>query len=202
VGRIVEAIELGPDWEQEVLARISLQDDAERVVKERQRVQERLRRMAKAYVDGFYSDEDYQREKRSLDMELETLTLPEADAAQAAGELITKLPELWGKASLAEKHKLLIAMLDAVYVDIKETRSIVAIQPKAPFRPVFDVATTREGSGVLLLKQPPEMDPEAGPCSWWRRGRPCLHREQRLLVLVLLLQVTDRRHLQPQLPSH
>ena len=31
-------------------------------------------------------------------------------------------------------------------------KSIVAIQPKAPFRPVFDVATTKGGSGVLLLK--------------------------------------------------
>ena len=43
-------------------------------------------------------------------------------------------------------------------------------KPKPPFRPIFQVATTKEGSGVLLMKEPPDSDPEA-PCLWWRRGR-------------------------------
>ena len=73
-------------------------------------------------------------------------------------------------------------MLDAVYVDSKENM-IVAIKPKAPFRPVFEVATTREGSDVVLVHDP-EATPrivdqppphghavEAVSCSWWRRGR-------------------------------
>jgi site-specific DNA recombinase len=30
-------------------------------------------------------------------------------------------------------------MLDAVYVDVKEEKRIVAIKPKAPFKPVFQV---------------------------------------------------------------
>jgi hypothetical protein len=64
-------------------------------------------------------------------------------------------------------------MLDAVYVDTVEERAIVAIQPKPAFRPLFEVATTREGSGVALINEtPPDLDgPEASPCSWWRRGR-------------------------------
>ena len=90
--------------------------------------------------------------------------LPEADAAGEAGELIMELPDLWAKANLEERRKLLLTMLDAVYVDIKESKSIVAIQPKAPFRPVFEVATTREGSGVLLIKEPPEVAPEDTLC--------------------------------------
>jgi hypothetical protein len=46
------------------------------------------------------------------------------------------------------------------------------VKPKPPFRPVFQVATTREGSGITLINEPldPE-DPEARSCSWWRRGR-------------------------------
>ena len=64
-------------------------------------------------------------------------------------------------------------MLDAVYVDTKN-KQLVAIQPKPAFRPIFQVATTREGSDVALLKEPPEAsnEPEATvSCSWWRRGR-------------------------------
>jgi len=67
--------------------------------------------LGRPYVDGFYSDEDYKHEKRSLEMQLETLTLPEADAAREAGELIMDLPQLWGKASLEERRKLLMTML-------------------------------------------------------------------------------------------
>jgi len=185
MGRVVEAIELGPDWHEAVLARISLKDEAQRITGERKKVQERLRRLAKAYVDGFYSDEDHHYEKRSLEMQLEGLVLPEADAAREAGELITKLPELWAKANLEERRKLVLCMLDAIYVDTKETKAVVAMLPKAPFRPVCSIVTARANSGVLILKQPPEKDSEAGPCSWWRRGRVELHREQWLYITLM-----------------
>ena len=67
-----------------------------------------------------------------------------------------------------------MAMLDAVYVDTVEEKSVVAIWPKPAFRPIFEVATTREGSGIALINQTPQTqdEPEAsGSCSWWRRGR-------------------------------
>ena len=105
------------------------------------KAQERLRRLGRAYVDGVYDDDEYRRQKRTLEMELESLVVPEADAAGEAGRLIEKLPELWAGASMEERRKLLLTMLEAVYVDIKDERRIVAIRPKAPFKPVFQVAT-------------------------------------------------------------
>ncbi len=51
-------------------------------------------------------------------------------------------------------------------------QSIGAVQPKPAFRVVFQVATTRAGSGVIPIKEPPGTDQEAlNPCSWWRWGR-------------------------------
>jgi hypothetical protein len=120
IGRIVEAIELGPHWLEEVLAIISLKDEVERVKKERQQVQEKLRRMAKAYVDNLFPDDEYHRQKRLLEMELESLVVPQASAAEEAGKLLMDLPGLWAGATLEERRKLLLAMLDAVYVDAKE----------------------------------------------------------------------------------
>jgi site-specific DNA recombinase len=169
--RIVEAIELGPKWLEEVLAIINLKEEVVRVRKERHDVQEKLRRMVKAYVDGLFPDEEYHRQKRLLEMELESLMVPQANAAEEAGKLIQDLPKLWTGANLEERRKLLLTMLDAVYVDAKEEKRIVAIKPKPPFRPVFQVATTREGSGIILLNEPPEDTPEARSCFWWRRGR-------------------------------
>ena len=97
------------------------------------------------------------------------------------------LPALWEKAGLAEPCKLLLAMLDAVYVDIVEEKSVVAIRPKPVFRAIFEVATTREGSGIALINQTPQTqdEPEASEsCSWWRRGRVELYRERNLVVLL------------------
>ena len=67
-----------------------------------------------------------------------------------------------------------MTMLDAVYVDPVEEKSVVAIQPKPAFRPLFEIATTRKGSDVVLTNEaPPDSDSPEAPdsCSWWRRGR-------------------------------
>ena len=132
------------------------------------------------------------RQKRACELELESLVLPEADAAAEAGRLISQLPSLWAGANLEERRKLLLTMVDAVYVDTKEN-IIVAIKPKAPFKPVFEVATTRKGSEVVLVhdpdvapripNQPPPIGQEADEsCSWWRRGRVELYREHGMSI--------------------
>ena len=71
---------------------------------------------------------------------------------------------------MEERRKLLLAMLDAVYFDTKESKSVVAIQPKAGFLTVFQVATTRNGHEVQLIKRPQDHGFEVCPCFWWRRG--------------------------------
>ena len=130
IGKIVEAVELGAEWEEEVLSIVSTRDEAESIREKRQKVQERLRRLGKAYVDGVYGDDEYRRQKRACELRLESLVLPEADAAAEAGKLISQLPKLWSGANLEERRKLLLTMLDAVCVDSKEN-AIVAIKPKA-----------------------------------------------------------------------
>ncbi len=81
---------------------------------------------------------------------------------------------------LSEHRKLLTAMLEAVYIDTVEERAIVALKPKPAFRVLFQIATTRAGSGVILYKEnPPDKFPspeDDSPCSWWRRGRVELYR--------------------------
>ncbi len=92
VGRLVEAIELGEDWLEGVMAILSLKDELERVKTERQNAQERLRRMRNAYVDGLFTDDEYRVQKRLIEQELEGLVVPEASAAEEAGRLIRTCP--------------------------------------------------------------------------------------------------------------
>ena len=76
-------------------------------------------------------------------------------------------------------------MLDGVYFDAKEAKAIVAIRPKPPFRPVFRVAVTKEGSNVALIKnEPPNVPLEADLWFWWRRGGVERYLKHDLAVLV------------------
>ncbi len=78
---------------------------------------------------------------------------------------------------------LLTTMLEAVYVDLAATRSIVGIQPKAPFYPLFDSLKQIPGNRVTIFR-PGEVEEgktgsvcEAEPVlGWWRRGRVEAHR--------------------------
>ena len=64
---------------------------------------------------------------------------------------------------MTQRRYLLVALLNAVHVDTVKENSVVAIPPKPAFRPIFAVATTREGSGIALINQTPQTqgEPEA-----------------------------------------
>jgi DNA invertase Pin-like site-specific DNA recombinase len=153
---LVSAIELGPRWLEEVLTIISLKDEVHRVKKARQDLEEKMRRMVKTYQDGLFPDEEYNRQKKLIEMELASLVVPAADASEEAGRLIMNLKSLWFEANLEEKRKLLLTMLDAVYVDARETKSIVAIRPKPPFKAIFQVAVAKKGSQIRIINEPIE----------------------------------------------
>jgi site-specific DNA recombinase len=102
-----------------------------------------------------FEDIEYTRQKRMLELELESLIIPEVHAAEEAGKLLQNLPHLWSLANLEEQRKLLVSMLDAVYIDTKNNL-IVAVKPKPPFRPVFQVAASREKSAIRIINEPIE----------------------------------------------
>ena len=117
--------------------------------------------------------------KRALEDKLRSLVVPTADVAVQAGRLLEDLPRLWKKADLGERRRILVTMPDAVYVDTVEEKHIVAVRPRPAFRPLLEIAATREGSGVVLVNEknpentsqpPPDgQGADGGPCLWWRR---------------------------------
>ncbi len=71
------------------------------------------------------------------EFDLSSLVVPEANAVVEAGRLVQRLPELWAEADLTERRRLLLTVLDAVYVDARRTRAAVSIRPKAAFGAVL-----------------------------------------------------------------
>ena len=182
IGRIVGAIVLPESWMDRLLAKIQLADEVRRVNKERQKVERKLKKLGQVYLENDLTEyEEFQRQRRQLDSRLASLVVPGIDAVREAGKLLENLPRLWKKADLGEKHRILMTILEAVYVECKEEKRIVAIKPKPAFRPLFELASTKAGSDVVLLREedvnktetPASGDTgaETNPCSWWRRGR-------------------------------
>jgi hypothetical protein len=178
MGELMRNITLRPNWKKQVLSRLAAESDYVKVTRERQQIQDRLKRLGKAYVDNLISDKDYEMEKRLLETKLDSLVVPEVEAAFDAASLIEDLNRLWLKATAEERRRILLGMLDAVYVDMAEGNGIVGISPKPVFRPLFESMENRDNAKPRLLNSGTEPDSrESGSDSllWWRRGRLELH---------------------------
>ena len=149
-------------WLGRVLTQVHLADEVKRVEREKAQVQQRLQRLAQVYVDGHLNEEEYRRQKKQQKEKLRSLIVPDADAAVDAGKLLENLPNLWEKADRGERWRLLTTMLDAVYLDTVEEKRIVAISPKPAFRPLLEIATTREGSDIVLVHDEKEDEGDGG----------------------------------------
>ena len=100
---------------------------------------------------GLFDEIEYHRQKKSLEWELESLLIPEVDAAKEAGKLLADMPRLWAGANLQERHQLLTTILDAVYIDMKERKSIVSMKLKPAFQAVLEATSLDRVSGVALV---------------------------------------------------
>ena len=150
IGKMFSSIVLPDDWQRRVLARIVRQDETARIIGERERVKEKLRRLGQAFVDGLFDEIEYHRQKNSLEWELESLLIPEVDAAREAGRLLADMPRLWVGATLQERHRLLTTILDGVYIDMKDKKSIVSVKAKPAFQAVLGMATPNSYVGTDL----------------------------------------------------
>ena len=180
MGMIIGAIILPDSWMDRLLARIQLADEVKRVNRERKKVETRLKKLGQVYLDDDNMDlEDYKTRKRRLAQQLSSVPVPARAEVKEAGKLRKELPRLWKRDNLGERRRILMSMLEAVYVECKEEKSIVAIKPKPAFRPIFEIAETRASSGIVLIKDGDhgkapfvgDGATENGMCFWWRRGR-------------------------------
>jgi len=151
IDSIIQSLVLEPSWRERIIAKISTLSEREHMLKQRKQIQEKLRRLGKTYLDGVIDDGEYNVQRKLLQGNLDSLVIPEADAALNAGELLESIGLIWQKATLEEKHKLLSGMLEAVYVDLAASRSIVGIQPKPPFYPLFEALKQIPEAKVTLF---------------------------------------------------
>ncbi len=101
-------------------------------------------------MDGLFDEVENHRQKKSLEWELESLLIPEVDAVAEAGRLLADILRLWARAAFQERHRLLTTILDAVYIDLKDKKSIVSVKAKPAFQAVLGLATPNSDVGTVL----------------------------------------------------
>jgi len=164
IDKIMQSLVLEPSWRERVISKISTVSRHEEIMKQRKQAQERLRRLGKTYLDGVIDDGEYSIQRKLLQDNLDSLVIPEADAAVNAVEILESLGLIWQTATLEEKHKLLSGMLEAVYVDLAASRSIVGIQPKPQFYALFEALKQKTEAKVTLFN--PGKDKAEDSTSW------------------------------------
>ena len=65
------------------------------------------------------------------------MLIPEVDAAKEADQLLANMPRLRAGATLDERHELLTTILDAVYIDMKDRKSIMSVKAKPVFNAIL-----------------------------------------------------------------
>jgi hypothetical protein len=145
---IVSRIKLPADWKQRIEELAGDADQRAAILREREQIQEKLRRIKQLYRDLLMDEAEYRANQTVLQARLATLVLPNSPQVTVAAEYLENLGSLWSHATLAEQRDLTRVMLRAVFVDL-EAGQIVAIEPHPIFRLIL--AEVCSGLGVTIL---------------------------------------------------
>lgn len=145
---IISAIQLPEGWKQRIEELAGDADQRQQILREREAVQEKLRRLKLMYRDLLVSDEEYRFTLNQLQSRLASLVLPSSPHLVKAGEFLENLGQLWGNATLEEQRDLTRVLLKAVFVDVPNDR-IVAIEPVPIFRQLFTEFCRDIGVAIL-----------------------------------------------------
>ncbi len=134
--RILSGIRLPDGWKQRIEELAGDADERQRILREREEVQEKLRRLKLMYRDLLIDDEEYRATLDRLQSRLAGLVLPNSPHIVRAGEYLENLGLLWTEATLEEQRDITRVLVKAVYVDVLASQ-IVALEPMPIFRQLF-----------------------------------------------------------------
>jgi len=146
----MEQVTLPTSWRELVLEFFNSSKEREEDDKERYRLEEKLRRVKLQFREGDIDPREYQQEMELTRSSLAKIHVPEDNQLLELGDHVEGLVAAWEHATKEERHDLLKMMLDGVYVDMTEA-TVVAVQPKPPFLPLFNLKEpVRSGEALLV----------------------------------------------------
>ena len=172
IEQIITSLRLPESWRETVTYYLGLSEERERVGQERSRLEERLRRLQRLYLDGL-DESEYRRERAAVDAALQALGGVLDEEVFIQGDNVEGLIEAWRYATREERRDILQMMLQAVYVDTANGQ-VVALDVKPSFKPLFRAwLETAEpkglafGSDRLCMATPRGFEPPISTVTGW-----------------------------------
>jgi len=152
--QIISRLKLPDDWRERVLALLQDGDEAEKIKAECARLQEKLRRLRRAWIEVEIDEPHYREEKGKTERCLANLVIPNGVVKiEEAAQLLSDMSLTWEAASAEERRAMLGFMFEAIYCDPAEKR-LVALEPKRVFIPlVREVDLLHENEGSFYVAQ-------------------------------------------------
>ena len=155
VSDLFRGLSLPANWRDRLKEMLSSEDRRERILGQRAKLEERLRRLRSLYLELILTDGEYHRERGRLQEQIQALTVPDDGLVARVGDYVGDLPNLYRAATLEERRAIVLTVLDAVYVDV-DNRQVVSIQPKADFLPLLAAASPTWGLAGPMLHGDPD----------------------------------------------
>lgn len=132
---LLARIQIPDDYPARALYHLRANRDPQSDQRRRDRLQEKIKRLAELYAEGVYTRPDYDRRVAETRAELDTLQPgPPAVNLDQAAKFLRDFPALWAKADPEQQKRLLQAMLERVVISGPD---IIALQPKPDFYPLL-----------------------------------------------------------------
>ena len=155
---IVGNLTLPSSWRDLVMEFLNSDDERINAARERQRLEQKLRRIKLQFREGDIDQREYKVEIELTKTSLAAVQQPEDDQLVRLGDHVEGLVEAWREATDKERHELLTMMLDAVYADML-TGEVVAVRPKPEFLPLFNLKEPVRAGELILVTGDPDRYP-------------------------------------------
>ena len=138
---------LREDWIDWIIDNYVDQSDLADGIKRREALHQKIERARELYLEGDLSKDRYDLIKSNAEAEIDGVYIPELDDAQDAAMMLQKFNVLWKNAPAGQRNRLLLSILEAIYVDVEE-RQIVGLRPRQAFLTLFGAV---EGNDAVTL---------------------------------------------------
>lgn len=141
---LLRKVRLPEDWQKEVERQVQNMDVVRTIETRRAEIDAELRRLGRAFADGAFSEEDYDRRRMKLMAEKDGLVIPDDAKALELGMQLQNIGDFFDGATNDEKNRILHLLFEAIFYDF-EKRQMVRFKPPAEYAPIFRLAAPLSG---------------------------------------------------------
>jgi len=141
---LLRNIHLPEDWQKDIEQLLQNMDVVRKIENRRLEIEEELRRTGRAFADGAFTEDDYDRRRKKLITEKDSLVVPDGAKAIEMGMQLETIGDFVDEATNDEKYKILHVLFDAVYYDFGQKR-LTRFKPHVDFVPIFRLAAPLSG---------------------------------------------------------